>query len=187
MRVWLLVTGLTVAGCDAVLCNPEYTCEGSVIVHCDVVCTGGGGKLDPPKECHKNVTRRDCRDEEPALGVSRTCKVIENVGVCLDSPVQPCTFSDPTRCSPSGARIACTQFYTEASSYRSTTACSPGTTCFPLNGTQTTCVDSPKSSCDPDGGYPRCVSETHQASCVGNPDSGYFHVTQSNGLCRDAG
>lgn len=187
MRIFpFFVAVVCMVGCDAALCGPEYSCEGSVIVRCDVVCTGGG-KFDPPRECHRVVTRRDCRDEAAALGVDSSCKVIENVGVCLDAPLKTCQFADPQQCTSTGAYTACTEFLKPEYRYVSSQSCGAGRICSPAADQRIACIDNPKVSCDPDAGFPRCSAHERQQYCMGAPDTGYFQLTQISPTCRDGG
>lgn len=189
MRALLLFPAAAcVAGCDVVLCNTDYSCDGSVIVHCEVVCTGGGsGKFDPPKECHRVVTRRDCHDEDAALGIESTCKVIENVGVCVDAPLKSCQFADPQQCTSTGAYTGCTEFYKPEHRYVRSRLCATGQTCVPAAEQHVGCVDEPKASCNPDSGFPRCSAHERQQYCMGTAASGYFQSTRISPSCRDGG
>ena len=185
---WVLALACAVlCGCDIVLCNPEFACEGTVVVRCDVKCSGGGGKLDPPKACQRVETRRDCADETATLGVPRTCRVLENVAVCVDDPVTPCEDSHVSSCTSTGARTGCVTIYTPENKLIRTSTCAGGQTCHPIP-TGAGCVDSPKVSCDPDAGFPRCTSATTWLSCVGTEDAGFVTASIESGLlCRDGG
>jgi hypothetical protein len=189
-----VVVALLGLGClDEAVCGGSTNwCEGDVRVSCTIDCRGGG-KLET--DCERRLTRKDCALEGQSSGVPKTCREwTEQLVVCVDAPLAPCgSSSEPSSCDSSGRMVRCQE--TESGSFRVTSSCGAGKSCYP-GQTGVFCADSPPVSCDPLL-FPRCGADGRtRLGCDGRPDAGYVLSTWTcpngcvggdggvNGYCR---
>lgn len=156
------------AGCNVVHCQGfEPSCDGTVsLARCETECTGGAGKLDPPKECHEVRSRFDCA----TLG--QTCLVLEVRRANRDEVQRAsgCFDPSPRGCDEVGTQ-ACLSDVVAGSCVQTTTGaffldkypCAAGLSCHQV-GQAAGCVSAPPvecsveamATCIADAGIQRC-------------------------------
>lgn len=160
----------------------QDTCDGDRIHRCAWECNGGGGKLDPPEECHRVESQEACPTATTCvMGVAVNSD--QGHPVCIRAPLVPCDPPWHVVCLDAQTAASCRG--TEGGGFvdqifENRCASTPGTECHDSE-TGARCVDAPKASCDP-GHYPACRDAKHVVQCVGTPTDGYAETTVD---CQD--